>query len=543
MPLLTELPAELLHHIFVDVDPRDLGRLPRVCNKFKIHVQGNRKLWQDVYLRLLDKPQNDDQLDWEQALRDVVRLQLICARETTAGKEPELPFVHQTMTQLLRRASSLGHTNVNSNTHSASRNAELLRKLVEQEPSTAAAFLERSFLFEHVHSVYRQVVTNPTDAAAGVTTTTTTVADTETRQRSAHLHCLYGKAIQTTSADGLGTYPYACSAVYDMRGHTAATRWGPFRPDGSMRVDWEKVEAVMVVLGYNARCKRITVSLFSDIWATPFSGSWAGSFLPDPHASPSASPPSALKLADPYGITGTWYRVVCFLDYNDFFGFNFPPGDQMPAGQPRPGINVGEATRLIVLKLHVTKIEDPGPEDGQELPVVHFTGLSRMLEEDFDPSPSSILKGTVRLTREGEVRWTSYSIFNGEERWKSEAIQVGGVRSARGVVGFWFDSDYDAHGPVGPTALWKVSDSLEPYATAAALPPDLLVYSGLLGYGSDFEGEMDYEAGGDDDDEDDEMDEEEEGIDNEALQGELPALLLEANMDIVTIVPPGEGEN
>lgn len=48
-------------------------------------------------------------------------------------------------------------------------------------------------------------------------------------------------------------------------------------------------------------------------------------------------------------------------------------------------------------------------------------------------------KGTVGLTREGEVRWTSVSIFHGHERWKSEGVQVGGVRSARGVIGNWFD--------------------------------------------------------------------------------------------------------
>ena len=26
-----------------------------------------------------------------------------------------------------------------------------------------------------------------------------------------------------------------------------------------------------------------------------------------------------------------------------------------------------------------------------------------------------------------------------EERWRSEGIQVGGVQSGRGVIGFWFD--------------------------------------------------------------------------------------------------------
>lgn len=47
--------------------------------------------------------------------------------------------------------------------------------------------------------------------------------------------------------------------------------------------------------------------------------------------------------------------------------------------------------------------------------------------------------GTVRLTLEGEVRWTTFSIFGGVERWRSESIQVGGVRSAKGVLGHWFD--------------------------------------------------------------------------------------------------------
>jgi hypothetical protein len=48
---------------------------------------------------------------------------------------------------------------------------------------------------------------------------------------------------------------------------------------------------------------------------------------------------------------------------------------------------------------------------------------------------------------------------SGEERWRSEGVQVGGVRSQRGVVGTWFDKDMNAHGPAGPTAFWKVCDS------------------------------------------------------------------------------------
>ncbi|KAJ3560373.1 hypothetical protein NPX13_g9324 [Xylaria arbuscula] len=66
--------------------------------------------------------------------------------------------------------------------------------------------------------------------------------------------------------------------------------------------------------------------------------------------------------------------------------------------------------------------------------------------------------GTVRLTPEGEVRWTTFSIFGGVERWRSESVQVGGVRSAKGVLGHWFDKDFDPRGPAGPTAFWKISD-------------------------------------------------------------------------------------
>lgn len=52
-----------------------------------------------------------------------------------------------------------------------------------------------------------------------------------------------------------------------------------------------------------------------------------------------------------------------------------------------------------------------------------------------------------------------FVMYRGEERWRSEGIQVGGLRSQRGVIGTWFDKDFDPHGPAGPTAFWKISDS------------------------------------------------------------------------------------
>lgn len=94
------------------------------------------------------------------------------------------------------------------------------------------------------------------------------------------------------------------------------------------------------------------------------------------------------------------------------------------------------------MKISVTKIEDPGEDDHPDYPVVYFKGKSRSLDfaELWDDSADSDIRGTVRTTPEGEVRWTSYSIFSGEEKWKSEGIQIGGMKSGRGVVGNWFET-------------------------------------------------------------------------------------------------------
>lgn len=130
------------------------------------------------------------------------------------------------------------------------------------------------------------------------------------------------------------------------------------------------------------------------------------------------------------------------------------------------------------MNLKATKFEQPGPEDGQTLPIVHFVGNSRSMHASWDPNSNSTIRGkyfeislnatsdtakcrsigTVRLTPEGEIRWTTFSIYHGyaypreavklhdvvltnnsEERWRSEGIQIGGRNSARGVFGNWFD--------------------------------------------------------------------------------------------------------
>lgn len=89
----------------------------------------------------------------------------------------------------------------------------------------------------------------------------------------------------------------------------------------------------------------------------------------------------------------TCSQIVCFLDYNDFFSYNFtnPERDESPLHT----LDVGEATRLIIMRIHVTKIEQAGPDSeySSKLPIVHFEGVSRPLDDSWDDNASSDLRG------------------------------------------------------------------------------------------------------------------------------------------------------
>lgn len=267
-------------------------------------------------------------------------------------------------------------------THARSRNALLLAEFFSDD-ANQAAFLSRSFIFERA----RGEAKNLSDPAR------------QEHQMSAHLHCLYGipllKHGRTRSSR---MYPFACSKVYDLREYTDGTLWGPFMRDGSVRVDWEKVEAILLVLRSNIMTKELDAfsSFFSHSWNIPFAGPWEGSYIPWPSVAERAL--SELERRDPYGVSGTWLRVVCFLDYNDFFSYNFPIGDELPDNVPRPVIDTIEATRLIIMKIHVTKITDPDPEEGDgDGPVVHFRGFSKSMDSGWDNNADSELRGNVPL--------------------------------------------------------------------------------------------------------------------------------------------------
>ena len=232
------------------------------------------------------------------------------------------------------------------------------------------------------------------------------------QQLSAKLHCLYGVSVGTVHKacessppryslrhDTAEIHPYARARVYDLRQHTEdGTFWGPFLDDGLQNVDWEKLEAIMIVLDYNLRRSTEVHRQYEgmlELQENPWVGAMPHSFISPPQSSP-MEPTLPLEAQDPYNVTGTWMRVVCFLDYTELYEFNFG-GDQPEPNQPRKPIDTEEATRLITMKIQVTKIEAPGEDDGQQLPVVHFQGKSSSIQPSWDPNANSKIKGKKAL--------------------------------------------------------------------------------------------------------------------------------------------------
>lgn len=300
----------------------------------------------------------------------------------TRHKHRALPFLVRNVIRLLSTADTDGE---------ASHNVALLKDAFAASPNTDG-LLYHSCIFGLLD-----------DQNWWWPETTTDDSKTE-RLLCSKLRALYGSStpdLPRKARDQL--LHYSRSIIYDLRGYTEWNMWGPFLderngdPKEGLKVDWEKIEAIMVDLSRNMKhfSEHHGVEI---VWDGPFVGvtgrqvpttPWTGE--PTPKMPVIRQPEPSIDAKDPYGITGTWRRVVCFLDYNDFYLFNFRDNVEHPEG--RHPICTEEAIRLITLKLYATKIEAPGEGDSPNLPVVHFRGSSQSMHPSWDPQANSAIRG------------------------------------------------------------------------------------------------------------------------------------------------------
>jgi hypothetical protein len=485
MAQFLELSHELLHCIFIEVSPPDLAALSASCKSLHSYIRNNRLLHKDLYVRHYDEPSEES--NWESALHEVVKLEKLLDCPNRQTKKENLGLAAAGIERLVNTANK---------DHTESKNIQLLDAAFH-DTDNIDTLLCASSLFERagnelqvpaeteelrqasakLHCLYgvpidalpsarsftSMLLTQLTGGAGGATITLTSSSmDPSARRDSIESEPLPPSSCTRSNTRPLLTHTYARSKVYDLREYNEGTLWGPFLADGSQRPDWEKVEAIMIVLGFNLRKFADRSSgRFPRVWEDPFVGATSGSYRAPPkieHIAPEAEEEEPeqkrvrdlaadLDSRDPYGISGSWMRVVCFLDYNDLYAFNFT--ERIPDGQAREPIDTEEGTirlrecvsmhhvinflslaiRLIRIKLQVTRIDPPGtPEEdseddddddgewgdevrdrrspewvdwsgfkGERLPTVHFRGTSRSLHASWDPNANSKIRGEFKL--------------------------------------------------------------------------------------------------------------------------------------------------
>ncbi|CAN9089616.1 unnamed protein product [Alternaria alternata] len=445
MAELLDLCYDVLIRILEELHPADLAACAQTSKGFNEFLKKNKPLYKTLYLKHFDDPRRrrptDPEPEWVGALQRVVRCQKVLESANNDLKKDEFTFVATTVSELIATMAR--------DEYGITRNQRFVTDLFQHIEQNHNAFLCRSSIFGRTRSAKRK-----------------SAEDEESRQLSARLHSLFGFPPSNAGKIDLSMNTLARTRVYDLRNYTDKNEWGPFRNDRTWRVDWEMIESIMIVIGHNSCfCAHAVSNRLRPPWFGPLDGviPVANGRIGHEVSNYTAliqQPDIPLRMKDPYGAEGIWARIVCFLDYNDLYNYNFSSDAiKVPSDEPRGALDTDEAIRHIVMDLRVTDVTAPGPFDNPTLPIVHFKGVAKSVDALWDPNANSGIRGTVRLTQEGEVRWETISVFQGgEERWRSDGIQVGGLRCPRGVVGTWFDKDFDLHGPAGPTAFWKVGE-------------------------------------------------------------------------------------
>lgn len=181
------------------------------------------------------------------------------------------------------------------------------------------------------------------------------------------------------------------------------------------------------------------------------------------------------------GVAGVWRRCVCWMDYRELLFFNLDSTKFLT-------LDPQEACRIIPMETWITGYTRAGlmpvydTDEGDNInllpnrrlktgirtgyfrppPVIHFSGFS--VGSDRGTDDRRKVRGCVELIGGGEVRWQMDTFIQESEspgsttpEWSSEAVQVGGIGSAVGLLGMWTGATHERADPLGPFWAWKVA--------------------------------------------------------------------------------------
>ncbi|KAF9222953.1 hypothetical protein BS17DRAFT_755351 [Gyrodon lividus] len=401
MAAIVQLPLELIERILFTLDPLDVPSVAKSSRFFRSVIYGpnEQPFWRGLYLAQpfddprkavtrLGSPRKD--INWRVELQRIIRAKVV-AKNLRVCRRDERCRVLQTLLDLVTNVPPLPFRESDQ----MSRNVYWVQSLLRD-----GTFLEHD----------QWVLTD------------------EEEQLRARLHTWYG----LTRRDGEAEIRQASRAfVYSRRNHTASRAYGPFMPDGSMRVNWIHVRALAHVFGL------ILIEMEGEeeeiaFEICPLGLSFCQSIIP-----------LGLNLDeedDWAGVEGLWRIGYAFVDHREFIIYNDP---RVPENEPLDTSifeDAEETYSSIVLYFRVINVE-PDPSHPTR-PKINYIGE---LDGTFT------LVGFVKLTADDQVWWHfGGGNDNHQPVWNGEAIGLGNIRSPCGAIGVWSTVFHDADDPIGP---------------------------------------------------------------------------------------------
>ncbi|KAK4942413.1 hypothetical protein LTR10_017860 [Elasticomyces elasticus] len=454
---ILSLPQELLSNILSFLHPQDIIQFGHTCKDAHRFINSsNQILWRSAFLHIFDDPKDAWSLtpssttyqskttkwDWHREL--VQRLSALRAIRSKWCAADEQSRAEDHLDALLNIIDTAKFAPTAQDIANGRVPLEDDRYLSLNMQILADTDQFRSGLENLIHDCgtlgymrYAGSDGNPWNSPRRPVTRSMTWSENERNrpESASRLHVMFGLTVRERiehKARGA-----ARRKVYDWALSGPDNDYGPFKRDGSGKVDWSLLEGVHSVIARNfAMCVEGHISM-----PQGFCFSIPHRTLQDP-----TTP------ADWAGVTGSWLGTYSFLDYADLYAFN--TWDEQLGARPTLDDEPEACGDLMKLELNLDDnlSSDPRLQTvlpvSHDLPVLYFSGLSRANSGMHRPVIG--VRGTASLVPGGrEVRWRFLISYAGHDQWQLEGVQPGGIRSG-GVFGLWSQCDHEDNGPVGP---------------------------------------------------------------------------------------------
>ncbi|KAK7054423.1 hypothetical protein VNI00_003621 [Paramarasmius palmivorus] len=437
------LPIETVEEILLHTDPLDISSISQ-CSRFfhlLINHPPDQHLWRNLYLiQPLDDPEKCfsplgisrlslGPIDYKSELQAIIRARTVLEKGSSICKPHERVPILRTILNLLLYVPPLQTP------------ADILdaAKLSQNMLWVAAECRKGALLDPGTYDW------EPTK---------------EEEQLRARIHTMLGVTPRDWTDDArLDARAY----VYNMGNYNWANEFGPFLAEedavpgvgdaGANKVDWVHVRnlhlniSMQLLEGFVEDLQGARELM--EIFMYPLSFPYTQLIIP-----PGMNLDTTEDWAD---VAGEWDVSFCFCDHHLLMNYNHT-NDKSLLVPPF----FREEFRTMSIRLHVTKVLPSAKHPTR--PTIYFGGTIERA--------GTVMSGSVSLTDDEQVRWRFVSGETGNPIWSGEGVQVGGLRSAFGVLGAWTTIFHDRDDPVGASPSFL---SLIPNADVGVLRRTVLV--------------------------------------------------------------------